>query len=458
MCSVRVTFVLLITIFLVRGTVCKSIKKNQKDIINPITNDLSTDEPTQKPYKNRSKNSSPASPILAIEIVDSNENSTEKSKNRKRTAGSQLGYGYQPNNYFGVSSKPKLVYYKYSQDIPPYQGNNYYTNGRSQDVHVQKSVQYDLSKVTGHIPHSGQQQSVAQNYQPGTTLFTTFDQNGHINQLTSQIPQQSIGQNTPVVYLKIYSNQLSNGALYPNLPDSHPYSNINGVNLQSLLSNYLQNAYAVSGQQVYYSQPQYHQPYQTVDHNYQQDYYLTQPIIYHQNYQDQLNQNQYQQYEQPQQVGQTDAADDLPTHENYPDDAHTRVIFHSNNGGHFPEKPQALKSNAVPSISTYKAQTGHIPPAESYSSLEFKPSQPDYSANQQTQEEGKEGYYYHKPSASYDAQNTLQNYQSQYAVPTSQNIEIPYNYHAHPTTSKKRNARKPDDAVYEKNTSIKRED
>lgn len=436
------------------------MKRNQKDISSPISNELSTDKRIKKPQTNKIGNTPKPPAILAIEILDPNENSTSKYKNHKRTVNSEVGYGYQPSNHFGVSDKPKLVYYKYSQhDIPAYKGNEYHSIANSQDVNAQRSIEYNSEKNVQYSSNGEQQhQNFAQYYQPGTMLFTTLDQNGHVNQLTSQEPKQHANQNIPVIYLKIYSNQLSNGALYPNLPDNHPYSNLNGVNLQSLLNNYLQNAYVTNdqnNQDVYAGHPQQNQQlYQAVGQNYQQDqnqdYYLTQPVEYHQGYQDQSHQYQYQEYQQPQQVAQVyqevNSADNLPTQENYPDDAHTRVIFHSDNGGHFPEKPQYLKPNSVSSITGYKTQTGHIPHAQSYSSINFKPSQPDFTLNQQPQHE-EQGYYYPNPSTgNYYSQNVIQGYQPQYTEQInhkSTDHETPYNYHAHPINSRKRNVRRP---------------
>ena len=330
------------------------------------------------------KKSPPA--ILAIQIIDSKDNST---KNSKRTIDKSLGYGHN-QNHFGVTSKPKLVYYKYSQqDIPPYRGpartkglGSYSQN----EVNVQRSLEYQYhqahqqptqqpaQKQSDSYNVQQQQVPLSQYYQPGTTLFTTLNQNGHVSDLSSRIPQQVQEESTPVIYVKIYSDQLNqlanNEALYPNIPESHPNSNLNQVDLQSLLLSYVKN-YQYQEQQPYYEQEQ------------------------QQNYQNQMS--YFNQQQIPSDYRQYYGANSLPTHENYPDNAHTRVVFRSNNynNGHVSEE----SNGDVSQVLVPQKQTAEL---DQYQQTYSRPvsHQEQYIYNQ-PQGASQQEYFYYNPVQQY---------------------------------------------------------
>ncbi|GLV35485.1 hypothetical protein CBL_01366 [Carabus blaptoides fortunei] len=340
----KVSLIVLINIGLV---LCASTKKK-------TTETIETTDP-------------PGPAILAIEIVDRNDNSTDVRNNTKRTIESALGYGFQ-GNYYTTNQGKKYMVYPYSQrDIPPSQDKLDASNHLSQTLKIQKSVSYNLgSKVEPNVA-TGKQlftPSASQAYvQPNSgyypsTLFSTVGQSGQIGGLTTNFPAQAqTAASVPVIILRVYSNQLSdNAAIYPNLPQTHPYANnLNSVNLQSILANYLQQQY-YQAQQAY--KPVYQAPnagYQVQDYAYQgqlgyQDQlgyqgqglgYQGQNLLYQGQqlgyYQMQPNVGAYQQ-EQQQPQSQIDykaldeSAAQLPTHENYPDEAHTRVIYHGPKG------------------------------------------------------------------------------------------------------------------------------
>ncbi|XP_060530654.1 GATA zinc finger domain-containing protein 10 isoform X2 [Cylas formicarius] len=339
---------------------------------------------TSAKLKKKSKSETQPPAIIAIQIVDPNENSTS-SKNSKRTIDSSLGYGYQ-NNILG-SSKPRYEVYKYSQhDIPAYQSDTARPALDHPKVQVQKSIQYRLPTVTEY------QKDGSDQIQPGTTLFSTINAKGQVGDLSSSLPQSSITYDdrpVPVIILRIYPQQLKDSSLFANLPRSHPFaSRINNVDLQALLAQYLKQlqnqisrgtAFRQPQPQYYASenqperQQQYHQPayyehpsryytsdqrYQQYDQqdeqqydrqqqydesNYDQQYYDRQQ---QQHYQQQRyrdgSENQYSEYPQTQyevpssyydpQYQDPQKPEDLLTHENYPSGKHTKVIFKTKKG------------------------------------------------------------------------------------------------------------------------------
>ncbi|XP_066151727.1 myb-like protein Q [Euwallacea fornicatus] len=170
--------------------------------------------------------------IIAIEIVDPNENSTN-SRQSKRTIENALGYGY--NSY----EKPRYEIYKYSQhDIPPYRGDpsKIFSSSKTSEVNIQKAVQYTLPPITEQLPQSA--------LKPGTTLYSSLSAQGQIGGLSSSLSNiPGLEQNNsplPVVVLRIYPDQLKDSTIQANLPKSHPFAkSINSVNIQSLLLHYI---------------------------------------------------------------------------------------------------------------------------------------------------------------------------------------------------------------------------
>lgn len=358
--------------------------------------------------------------IIAIEIVDPNENKTS-TKNSKRTIESALGYGFQ------APQPPKYEVYKYSQhDIPPYKGSASQFSGftaPSQGVphalgtaHLSNSGSYPQAPgYTGH--------SLSQFYQPGTTLYSTLNSQGHLSGLSPNAPFQENHGNAPVIVLRVHPDQLagisagglSGGGLFANLPQSHPLAHsLNSIDLQSLLSGYLQGQQGGQQQQAYpqapglhghqghsvgsgfdggYSfpnhdynnqfyqssypqyQPQYHQ--QPVDYQqYQYQYPSAGPVTYQQP----ASYQQPSTYDQPEQYPQSGK---LQTYENFPDDKHTKVVF----------KGAPKSSVGTPSVSSS--------PAESYSKSDIKSSEGssdyDYNSGPNTSAEEDSGYNYEKP-------------------------------------------------------------
>lgn len=179
--------------------------------------------------------------IIAIEIVDPNANQTVANRNTKRTIEANLGYGQQ--------AAPKLEYYKYSQeDIPAYNG------GASTEI-------FGATTPEGGAPPAQQQQypqapGLQQLYQPGTMLFSQLNNHGQLSQLTAGPPLNTNIQQ-PVIVVRVRPDQLNSLAngLFPNLPQSHPFaSNLNNVDLSSLLSGYAQNALQGQGGGLQYPQ------------------------------------------------------------------------------------------------------------------------------------------------------------------------------------------------------------
>ncbi|XP_008192850.2 uncharacterized protein LOC662370 [Tribolium castaneum] len=306
-----------------------------------------------KKFKDESKKliTKPKSPpaIIAIEIVDPNENKT--SKNSKRTIDSSLGYGYQ--------APPKFQVYKYSQhDIPPYRGPpTVFKQGiQSHNYDVQKSISY--------------------NVQPGTTLYSSVNNQGQVGGLSSYLPHQGHEPQVPVIILRVFPSQLTDpsAVLHPNLPQTHPMAPVvNSIDVQALLAKYVQSS-------LVEQQPQYH------------------------------HQQQYN--------------DGLLTHENYPKDTHTRVIFHKN-------QPETI---AVPEHAYSAVQVETPEMHYAYTSPGGDSSQ-DYYYDQGSNQ-GQNYYYPTSPDAGYQ-QVDQGDYQQDLTPPVQDNNEGHYNYHAHQKRSKK---------------------
>ncbi|KAG5898338.1 hypothetical protein JTB14_034321 [Gonioctena quinquepunctata] len=195
------------------------------------------------------------SAIIAIQIIDPEDEKTG-GKNAKRTIESSLGYGYGNSFSGGRQQLPRYQVYKYSQhNIPPYNG---------------PSINFNHESKNGYLNHGSHQ------YQPGTTLFSTINQNGHVDALSSNVPS-SINHPAdtpiPVIILRILPSQLGsfNQPLYPKIPGSNYFAPIvNSIDLRSLLANYAENNYAQQNYQheTQQSHPQ-QQSYQT-EESYQQ--------------------------------------------------------------------------------------------------------------------------------------------------------------------------------------------
>ncbi|XP_018571622.1 uncharacterized protein LOC108911229 [Anoplophora glabripennis] len=325
-----------------------------------------------------SKSKPPQNAIIAIQIIDPNENTTS-AKNSKRTIESSLGYGYQ--------GRPKYETYKYSQhDIPPYNPNQY----------TAQAASYHTPSVASKPVQNAE---VSNFYQPGTILFSTINQQGQLGELSSQFPEsvENYQYPIPVIILRVHPDQLAN-PLYPKLPQNHLHAAaINSININSLLSNYIgsnvkqqpvvQEQPTVQQQPIVYQQPHqeeyqnsqaYVQPqaeaaqyqsndyqgqdYQSQDYQSQayqsQQYYPqyqyeeTQDVSQNQEYQapqhvqalpepripDYGANYQYSSYQVPSPVYQQPSApvknykSELLTDENYPSDKHTQVIFKRSKG------------------------------------------------------------------------------------------------------------------------------
>lgn len=303
----------------------------------------------KKSTKNSESTVAPEAAILAIEIVDGNENSTGLRNNTKRTIESALGYGYQ-GNYYPTSAGKKFMIYPYSQQDIPAPTKSHGVSGEYQDLNIQKSVSYNLgtkieaaAQISKDIFTPNTKQDAAysqeQSYYP-STLFSTVNQGGMVGDLSASFPSQHPTASTtvPVIILRVYTNQLADQAIYPNLPQSHPYANnLNSINLQSILSNYIQQYMYQMTQQMQKHPYQYQSSYPSQSNN--------NNLIYQeysgQNYY-QMPQTTYQQYQQShvpkavaQDVSQHSHNHALPTSENYPSDSHTRVIYHGPKG-HLP--------------------------------------------------------------------------------------------------------------------------
>lgn len=440
----------------------------------------------------------PGPAILAIEIVDGNDNSTDVRNNTKRTIESALGYGFQ-GNYYTTNQGKKYMVYPYSQrDIPPSQAKSDASKYLSQTLNIQKSVSYNLGTKIEPVVATGKQlftPAPSQAYvQPSSgyypsTLFSTVGQSGQIGGLTPNFPThaQTAAASVPVIILRVYSNQLSdNAAIYPNLPQTHPYaSNLNSVNLQAILANYLQQQY-YQAQQAY--KPVYQAPsvaYQGQDYTYQGQLgyqgqglgYQGQNLLYQgQNlgyHQLQQNLGAYQQQQQLQQQPQIDykaleeSAAALPTHENYPDDTHTRVIYHGPKGhiqgvsyaASNQEYKAPTQSQTYSQSQSYAQNTQPIyTDANGQSYIYVKPSQLQslnyyQQAYQQQDYPNQEYQQQDTPNQEYQQPEPQTSYQSSYQedtdsnrqylpVPRQSSSEKEYNYHAKPSGESNERAKK----------------
>ncbi|CAH0561043.1 unnamed protein product [Brassicogethes aeneus] len=359
---------ILVVVICLLGTIdARSKKKSSKDQL-----------------ETKSKHKKVPSAIVAIEIVDPNENKTS-SRNKKRTIESSLGYGYQ---------QPKFEVYKYSQhDIPAWKGSNNLFSG---SYTVQKSISYTLPTQK----YTEVNNAPSKMYLPGTRLYSTLDQNGHIGQLSQNVPVDTQGGHNPqvpVIILRVLPNQLNDphGSLHANLPTSHPFAaNINSLDIQSLLSNYLQQ-----GQQAY-QQQQYEQPQQQV---YQQEQPQAEPGY---------------QYESPK--------SQLLTHENYPSSAHTRVIFKNQHGGiRESQKDDTLTKtinvHVPPGIQEVKVESSEVPytPQAQYEQPQPQYEQPQAQYEQPQAQYDQQQYYYYQQGAQ-AAQQQYEQPQALYQQPQQQ--------------------------------------
>lgn len=97
------------------------------------------------------------------------------------------------------------------------------------------------------------------------TLYSTVGSNGQVGGLSTQFPQQGHGhgRTVPVIILRVFADQIGqpHNAIYPALPQTHPYSNqLNRINLQQLVTNYLQQHLQQNYVQPEYGAPSYQQP------------------------------------------------------------------------------------------------------------------------------------------------------------------------------------------------------
>ncbi|KAF2895130.1 hypothetical protein ILUMI_11044 [Ignelater luminosus] len=405
---------------------------NAASIKKVISESSVKSEVPSKPLKASTKrSSSPAQSVpalVAIEIINDKENSSSTSKNTsKRTIESSLGYGYS-HSPFGPEPPKKFVIYKYSQhDIPPYNPSGH--------AGLQNSIGYHLGSTSTHIEQQPslevkqpvyQAPTASQYYNPSATLYTTFNHQGQLGGLSQHIPYQNVDHTgmVPVIILRVYSNQLvsPDTALHTNLPQSHPYSGLNNVNLQELLQNYVHNYL------------------QTNAHAYQRLYHSLQGAYAPDEY-----------------------VSNLPTSENYPSNLHTRVIFHSNNNGHIPEYPKAsyktagLSSYKTVPVANYKtSQPGYV-------EVQTPDSQYAYSAGSHQDQDQPYAYVY--PSqlgqiAYYQQEQGYADSQGENIAPvpptaTQNSPDEPFNYHAH--SHKQRRSKKNSGTVQSSLSTKKRE-
>lgn len=369
-------------------TASESKTKSSEDVAATASLKQEADSKTAQ----ASATATPAPAIIAIEIVDPNENKTNN-KNSKRTIESNLGYGYEGN-------KPaKFEVYKYSQhDIPPYKGssrNSYSKNSPSgQDFDIQKSIDYSINPHDDNSYYQGQSgysqtptpsaSPLNQYYQPGTMLYTTLNNQGSLGDLTSNAPYQGNPGNIPVIVLRIHPEQLAGlgGGLYANLPQTHPFAaNINSVDLQSLLANYVQNLLQNQQQQkqnVYQAPDYHHHDYHHGDYGFTNPGYHAPSQYYQPNYQQQY-QHPYH-YQHPQTYPGV-SSPHLQTFENYPGDAHTKVIFK--------DSDKSLKS-PTPSVASSPAYKGYSEESKA------SPEENKYGGHD-SHEHVDDGYFYDKP-------------------------------------------------------------
>lgn len=473
-------------------SLCTAAKLQSKETEDAAKS--SKQEADSKTAQTSTAASAPA--IIAIEIVDPNENQTSN-KNSKRTIESNLGYGYEGN-------KPaKFEVYKYSQhDIPPYKAparDPYSKNSGNHDYDIQKSIDYSVHPQEENPHYHGQSGYSAsptpsasplnQYYQPGQMLYTTLNNQGHLGDLSANAPYQGNPGNVPVIVLRIHPEQLAGlgGGLYANLPQTHPFaSNINAVDIQSLLANYVQNLLQGQQKQNVYQAPDYH-GYQG-DYGYSNPGYQAPSQYYQPNY--------HQQYQYPYQYQQPQTFPDvsnpqLQTFENYPGEGHTKVIF---------KDGDKSSKSATPSVSSSPAYKGYSEDVkapeeqnkyghesqehdhdayfydkpgqigshdyyshDNYDKLDDKPNSQDYYSHDTYEPKpGSQNYFPedHENYKSYSSNNgneasyevsqfhpTKYNsgssgYDGQYGelppVASDKSPDEPYNYHAHPTTNKER--------------------
>lgn len=310
-------------------------------------------------------------------------------------------------------------------------------------------------------------------HQSGITLFTTLDQQGHVGQITEQFPPQayqSMSSHVPIIVLRVYTDQLGNAEnLYPNLPESHPYVNLNSINLQSLLSNYMQAIVQNTPHAYQQQQQQQEQPYQQSQvYQQQQQEVYQHPQLYQQQgsyqqseiYQKPIQQQTEEVHQQQKPHQQTETyqqsvlaypqtqlytqsqktylqhyeddeknSSDLETHENYPDDSHTKVIFH--------KQPKYTKTTIgtdnynIPLQYNYHTQT--VAPSYMYVRPEVTTSnyyyvEPNQLQQQQQQEEEQQQQYlqnYYQQYVAYQQQLQNQNNNNRYlhTVPQSK-VEV----------------------------------
>ena len=289
-----------------------------------------------------------------------------------------------------------------------------------------KSHQYDFHKsVSYNLPtQTHKTQNLNQYYQPGTTFYSTVNQQGQVGSLSSDLPQTHTNEpQVPVIILRVLPSQLNDpsAVLHPNLPQSHPLASVvNSIDVQALLTKYVQNL--LVDQQDHY-QPQYQ--YQQQVQEYQQPAQVYQPAQEYQ-YQYVQQQPEYHSY-------QTPSNDGLLTHENYPKETHTRVIFRTdkNKLGITPSTATKTVKIAIPegAYSSVQVQTP---------SMHYGYTSPgDGSAQQyyyQPAEVAQNYYYQSIPDSSYQQVEPQQQLDYVQAAPEN---ESPYNYHAHQKRSKK---------------------
>ncbi|KAK4886729.1 hypothetical protein RN001_003000 [Aquatica leii] len=215
---------------------------------------------------------SPAA-IVAIEIIDEPQeyNNTEKN-NTKRTIESSLGYGYQEpvNSYYNQDNynRNKFALSSYSEkDTQSPIRYSFFQYNNPYNLHTDiKKDQTDSKTVTTHSNHKPSTKKKSskpktRKHKTQNTLYTTYDLK-NIGGLSNQIPTTHSGL-VPVIFLRVYSKQLSNPnlALYTNVPQSHQYADLNSINLQNYLQQYLES------QEVVY-EPTYRNSQQTHVQNY----------------------------------------------------------------------------------------------------------------------------------------------------------------------------------------------
>ncbi|XP_050295272.1 uncharacterized protein LOC126735355 [Anthonomus grandis grandis] len=380
-------YVILFVLLVVSPSRTSSAQTKKNDVkSSKETSDVSSEKPP------------PA--IIAIEIVDPNENSTS-AKNSKRTIDSALGYGY--NTY--DTSKQRYEIYKYSQhDIPPYKGSTSTAfkppSKQFSPVNVQQSIQYSLPTITQHIPNM---QSILS---PGTTLYSSLNSQGHVGGLTSSLSKVSgideqNGSPVPVIVLRIYPDQLKDSTIQANLPDSHPFAkSVNSINIQSLLSHYIkalrnptpETSYEGQGQ---YTSQRFKGQYHTPNDGYQQQ------------------SPQYQQYQQAHQYYTQESYDQPEYQTSQPDSGNYQYYRQV-----YPEENRPTQE----SYQQYSAQGVQVQEAPAKYQFRYVATKPQKQAPSkptvQPTQEPQQQYYYVTPS-NYP-QDSAQYYQLPQESPVSQ--------------------------------------